>query len=201
MKDINPKTLAMVAGIIVIATVAAYYGGMFSAVDNGIIKGDIRCSADNTKYVFKIDFYTPDPGEHHIQAFCADDPRYQVMRLAVVDMPVGDIGTVTVECDCDEWDALMPCDKIDFQLYNADKALVYWRIDYDSMPSCATVPTPTPTLTPTPTPTPTPDEDGTPTPTPTPSPNGDTTTDIWVLGGVAVFLLLLYFAFRKQRGE
>ena len=75
----------------------------------------------------------------------------------------------------------MPCDKVKFQLYDADASTVFFRTEDESMPECGITPTPTAT--------------------PEPTPNGDTTTgDIWIIGGVAASVLFIYFAFiKKQR--
>ena len=178
----NQKTILIGIAVFIAVALLVYHFNTetLATTDYGITDADIECSGDN--YVFTGSFYTWCVGTHQVQAFCDDDPRHNIIDFYETATPSSGVYDWSVTYDAGDFDAIMPCDRVIFQLYYVDTATLLWKTQKEYLPACGTDPTPTPTPTPTP---------GDPDP-------DITEDDIWVLGGVAAFILLIFFAFRMK---
>ena len=181
----NQKAILVgIAVFVVIASLVYYFHTeTVATTDYGITRADIECSGN--KYVFTGTFNTWRIGTHQVQVFCDDNPSKNIMNFYEEEIPSSGVYDWSVTYDIDDFNAAMPCAEVWFQLYDADASTVFFRTEDESIPECGI--TPTPTATPA------------PTATPEPTPNDTTTTDdTWIIGGVAAFVLLIYFAFIKK---
>ena len=178
MKTTTTQKIEIIAGILILAAVAAHYGGLLSVTESYTYfhanDGNGNIMSENTRF----DFFEKDGGnwvpggsytiladsQEGARLWLRSDTQYKA---------------VPVWYDADGWaspdDWTLPSEQI-FYGGGIDRTFVYES-------------TSTPTPTPTPSPTPPPDD----------GKDGDiTTNDMLVLGGVALFILLVYFAFRKN---
>lgn len=181
----NQKTILVGIAIFLIVALLVYHFNTetVATTDYGITKANIECSGDD--YVFTGSFYTWRIGTHQVQVFCDENPSNNILDFYETEVTSSGTYGWSVTRNINDFDNIMPCNKVRFQLYDADASVVFFRTEDESMPECGITPTPTATAT------------------PAPTPNGDTTTDnIWIMGGVAAFVLLIYFAFiKKQRSN
>lgn len=179
----NQKTILVGIAVFVVIAALVYHFNTetVATADYGITSADIECYGDN--YIFTGTFYTWRVGTHQVQIFCDDDPSNNILNFYEAEVSSSGTYEWSVTRNINDFDNIMPCDKVSFQLYDADSSTVFFRTEDESMPECGITPTPTATAI------------------PAPTPNGDTKTeDIWIIGGVAAFVLLIYFAFiKKQR--
>lgn len=174
---------AILVGIAVFVVIAAlvyhFNTETVATTDYGITKADITC--DGEFYMFTGTFNTWRIGMHQVQIFCDDDPSKNILNFYEKEISSSGSYEWHVTRYIDDFDNAMPCDTVWFQLYDTDASVTFFRTEEESVPECGITPTPTATATATPAPTP---------------PNDDTkTNDIWIIGAVAAFVLLIYFAF------
>jgi len=176
----NQKTILVGIAVFVVIAALVYHFNTetVATADYGITSADIECSGGD--YVFTGTFYTWRIGTHQVQVFCDDNPSNNILDFYETEVTSSGTYEWSVTRNINDFDNIMPCDKVLFQLYDADSSTVFFRTEDESMPECGITPTPTATAT------------------PAPTPNGDTTTgDLWIIGGGVAFVLLIYFAFIK----
>jgi uncharacterized protein (UPF0333 family) len=177
----NQKTILVGIAVLIAVAALVYYFNTetVATTDYGITKANIECSGND--YVFTGSFYTWRIGTHQVQVFCDDNPSNNILNFYETEITSSGTYEWSVTRNINDFNNIMPCDKVCFQLYDADASTTFFRTEDESMPECGITPTPTAT--------------------PAPTPNGDTTNDnIWLIGGVAALVLLIYFAFiKKQR--
>lgn len=179
VKTKNQKTILVGIAVFVVIAALVYHFNTetVATTDYGITKADITC--DGEFYVFTGTFNTWRVGMHQVQIFCDDNPSKNILNFYEEEIPSSGVYDWSVTYDIDDFNTEMPCTEVWFQLYDADASTVFFRTEDASVPACGITPTPTATATPAPTP-----------------PNDDTkTNDIWIIGAVAAFVLLIYFAF------
>lgn len=186
VKTKNQKTILIgIAVFVVIASLVYYFNTETVATsDYGITDANIEC--DGELYIFTGTFNTWRVGAHQVQVFCDDDPSNHILNFYEEDISSSGSYDWHVSRYIDDFNSDMPCTEVWFQLYDSDASTVFLRTETESIPVChISTPTPTPTAS--------------PTPDPTIDPSPDTTEgDRMVLGGVAAFVLLIYFAFIKK---
>ena len=182
----NQKTILIGLVVFVVVALLVYHFNTetVATTDYGITDANIDC--DGEYYIFTGTFNTWRIGTHQVQVFCDDDPSNNILNLYVEEVTSSGTYDYHTSRHVDDFNAEMPCDLVWFQLYDADDSVVFFRTEDESVPECIPpirTPTPPPTATPAPTP---------------PYVYDPPSDDIWIITGVAAFLLLIYFAFRKK---
>ena len=138
----NQKTILVGIAVLIVVALLVYHFSTdtVATTDYGITNADIECSGDN--YVFTGTFYTWCVGPHQVQIFCDDPADGYILDFYEVTTPSSGTYDWSETYNIDDFDALMSCDAVRFQLYDINSATAFWKTKHESIPDCGTTPTP-----------------------------------------------------------